>query len=432
MVLALFSGLGLGRRQARNAAGRPGKVDRRFRLRMEGLEDRVTPATLGAPIDIDLNVVGQGANRTIEAVASVAGQAAEVVPLNLTTGSGTSQLLNLELGPIDLNLLGLGVQTSEICLDITATPAGGLLGQLLAGLGSGLNLGQIVSGLGGQLGTVVDGLNDVLDEALGAMTMTGAFEDGDVGTQQVGEDICNVLNLELGPVDLNLLGLGVHLDDCDDGPVTVDVTADPEGGLLGQLLCGLAGGIDLGGIDLDDLVGRVDDLIGRLGDLADQLGGLDELPDRVVRQIENVTDQLQRIADRVEDLGDLDRFADRLDRAIDRIDDILGRVGDISDRLVDRAERLVDQLGDLLNDVDDDADLDRIADRADRLLDRLGDVFDRLDDVADDRLVDRAERLLERLGDVFNRLDDVNNPDRLVDRAERLLERLGDVLGRVA
>ena len=39
---------------------------------------------------------------------------------------------------------------------------------------------------------------------------------------------------------LNLLGLVVNLDDCDDGPVQICISADPAGGLLGQLLCALA------------------------------------------------------------------------------------------------------------------------------------------------------------------------------------------------
>jgi hypothetical protein len=49
--------------------------------------------------------------------------------------------------------------------------------------------------------------------------------------------VCSVLHLELGPLDLTLLGLHVHLDQ-----VVLDITADPSGGLLGQLLCSLAGG----------------------------------------------------------------------------------------------------------------------------------------------------------------------------------------------
>ena len=48
--------------------------------------------------------------------------------------------------------------------------------------------------------------------------------------------ICPVLDLTLGPVDLNLLGLLVHLD-----AVHLTINADSEGGVLGSLLCSLAG-----------------------------------------------------------------------------------------------------------------------------------------------------------------------------------------------
>lgn len=48
---------------------------------------------------------------------------------------------------------------------------------------------------------------------------------------------CDVLNLVLGPLHLNLLGLVVDLNQ-----VVLNVTADPNGGLLGSLLCSLAGG----------------------------------------------------------------------------------------------------------------------------------------------------------------------------------------------
>ena len=46
---------------------------------------------------------------------------------------------------------------------------------------------------------------------------------------------CNVLTLTLGPLDLNLLGLRVQLN-----RVNLRITAIPGGGLLGDLLCGIA------------------------------------------------------------------------------------------------------------------------------------------------------------------------------------------------
>jgi hypothetical protein len=53
---------------------------------------------------------------------------------------------------------------------------------------------------------------------------------------QSAQRICPVLDLTLGPLDLNLLGLLVHLD-----TVHLTITADSNGGLLGSLLCSLAG-----------------------------------------------------------------------------------------------------------------------------------------------------------------------------------------------
>ena len=78
----------------------------------------------------------------------------------------------------------------------------------------------------------------------------------EVGGSPGAEGECDILNLALGPVNLDLLGLVVNLDDCEGGPVTVDITADPEGGLLGDLLCGIAGLLDSGvplGTILDQL-----------------------------------------------------------------------------------------------------------------------------------------------------------------------------------
>ena len=55
---------------------------------------------------------------------------------------------------------------------------------------------------------------------------------------------CDVLNLVLGPLDLDLLGLQVHLD-----KVVLDITAVPgAGNLLGNLLCAVAGLLDAQGV----------------------------------------------------------------------------------------------------------------------------------------------------------------------------------------
>jgi hypothetical protein len=150
--------------------------------------------------------------------------------------SGECPILNLSLGPIDLTLLGLNVETSRICLDITAQRGGGLLGDLLCGVANllqgGTPLADVMATLQaqGNEARFLNGLTSVLDQVFDRLSSNSAATAAS----------CNVLNLAIGPLDLNLLGLRVELDDCEGGPVTLDITATPGGGLLGDLLCGLA------------------------------------------------------------------------------------------------------------------------------------------------------------------------------------------------
>jgi hypothetical protein len=145
-------------------------------------------------------------------------------------------ILDLSLGPIDLNLLGLRVLTSPICLEVTAFERGGLLGDLLCSvanlLAGGMPLSDVLTQLQqqGDLTRFLNGLTSLLDQVFDRIT---------ANTSLAGAT-CSVLSLELGPLELNLLGLEVALDDCSNGPVTVDITAIQGGGLLGDLLCGLA------------------------------------------------------------------------------------------------------------------------------------------------------------------------------------------------
>ena len=69
---------------------------------------------------------------------------------------------------------------------------------------------------------------------------------------------CEVLDLVLGPLDLNLLGLNVHLD-----KVHLNITAVPgAGNLLGNLLCAVAGLLD--GTGLGGLSGILTNLLNAL------------------------------------------------------------------------------------------------------------------------------------------------------------------------
>ena len=165
------------------------------------------------------------------------GTTAFETPITVTSSAaqeGECPILNLSLAPIHLSLLGLNVDTSAICLDITAIDGGGLLGDLLCAIANLLQRGQpladVLSGLTApQLDRLSAGLTQVLNQAVFArLTSSDALQ----------QATCTILNLALGPIDLNLLGLRVELDDCADGPVVLLITAT-EGGLLGDLLGGL-------------------------------------------------------------------------------------------------------------------------------------------------------------------------------------------------
>ena len=157
--------------------------------------------------------------------------------------TGACPILNLSLAPIHLGLLGLNVDTSSICLDVTAYQGRGLLGDLLCGvanlLNGGTSLADVLAGLSPEQATRLNaGLTSVLNQAV--------FTPISRSPALVGAS-CTILNLALGPLDLQLLGLRVELDNCADppGPVTLDITATPgAGNLLGNLLCGLTGILD--------------------------------------------------------------------------------------------------------------------------------------------------------------------------------------------
>ncbi|CAI9399068.1 hypothetical protein [Nocardioides sp. T2.26MG-1] len=68
---------------------------------------------------------------------------------------------------------------------------------------------------------------------------------------------CDILHLVLAPLDLDLLGLKVHLD-----RVVLDIVAATGGGrLLGNLLCAVTGLLDGG---LQGLLGRLTDLLNQI------------------------------------------------------------------------------------------------------------------------------------------------------------------------
>jgi hypothetical protein len=78
-------------------------------------------------------------------------------------------------------------------------------------------------------------LNGTIRDSSGAIVGTVRNAAAEVAVN-AAKGSCSVLHLELGPVDLDLLGLQVHLN-----RVVLDITAVPgPGNLLGNLLCSIA------------------------------------------------------------------------------------------------------------------------------------------------------------------------------------------------
>jgi hypothetical protein len=141
-------------------------------------------------------------------------------------------ILSLNLAPLRLELLGLIVELDRVVLTIKADSNGGLLGGLLCGLAGGSGLTALPTTVAANRLTTV--------AKQGGLTAGPGFAlpvQAPTALPPVPGGICTVLDLVLGPLDLNLLGLMVHLD-----RVHLRITADPTGGLLGSLLCSLAGG----------------------------------------------------------------------------------------------------------------------------------------------------------------------------------------------
>lgn len=169
------------------------------------------------------------------------------VTLAVATQRGRCQVLTLTLDDLQLDLLGLRVDLSEVNLLIRAIPRGegsGVLGRLFCALSrSTIRLGRGSSAASAE--KVVASLNTRLKKRpMRAFRATAllAAEEGEAGAAQAAPS-CRVLNLILGPLDLNLLGLVVNLYGPNrNAPVTLTITSFPGQGVLGDLFCSLSGG----------------------------------------------------------------------------------------------------------------------------------------------------------------------------------------------
>src|SRR5918997_6616285 len=186
--------------------------------------------------------------------------------------NGRCNILALRLAPVHLALLGIRVDTSHISLDVTARRRGGVLGRLFCALANAeVRFPR----------AAIARINRQLDDA---PIVTGSSAPVRAATHR---GTCQILDLILGPLHLDLLGLVVDLyGRTKSDPVQVTITGEPGHGLLGDLLCSLAGGGNVTSLtQLQSLLGslgvnltdaQLQGLLTQLG-IGDLAGGLSQL-----------------------------------------------------------------------------------------------------------------------------------------------------------
>jgi hypothetical protein len=150
-----------------------------------------------------------------------------------TAAAGKScQILNLTLNQLHLSLLGLNVDLAKVVLTITGIkqghPGGGILGSLFCSLASTKLTKAQRAGAARQL------TSDLQRRTNQRVLRFGVNLRPNATTAAAGAT-CPVLDLILGPLHLDLLGLVVDLN-----KVHLTVTATQGGGVLGNLFCSLS------------------------------------------------------------------------------------------------------------------------------------------------------------------------------------------------
>lgn len=190
----------------------------------------------------DRKIVARGVLTTRVSGANQSQAARTPVTFAVVAQAGRCHVLTLNLQGLDLTLLGLNVNLSEVNLRIYARRGGGLLGDLFCALSrSQRRLARGASAAGAR--KVVRALNSELEDRPMRVFQGSAGLEADEGASAAqAPATCEVLRLVLGPLRLNLLGLVVELYGPNrNSPVTLTITGIRGGGILGDLFCGLTG-----------------------------------------------------------------------------------------------------------------------------------------------------------------------------------------------
>ncbi len=163
--------------------------------------------------------------------------------------AATTQVLELFVAPVKLDLMGAVVTTSPIRLSISATSGPGLiLGNVLTALSDLFNdpPAQLdLAFLNDRLAGLLAGLRAQLPNFSSAEVPNPVLEEGDV------------LSLTVPAIDLDLLGLMLQTT-----PITVDVSSrEGDGLLLGNVLSSALGTLDATPAELSELSGHLNNVL---------------------------------------------------------------------------------------------------------------------------------------------------------------------------
>ncbi|MGN6170068.1 MAG: hypothetical protein ACTHQQ_18140 [Solirubrobacteraceae bacterium] len=238
LVAAAFSVLAFAAIVALPANANPSPQDRASTSRL-ALTAKITSFRA-----TDRGVVAKGTlTGTLNSGTHVSRQSAPVSFKVAAAGQGARcNVITLRLAPLNLELLGVQVTTSDISLDVYA-----LHGRVLGNLFCALANAKVTLP---HAARAASALNSRLHGR--PLRVFAASQSLPASAAQAQPQTCQVLKLVLGPLHLDLLGLVVDLyGKTHVNPVVVTINAVPSQGLLGQLLCGLAGGggiTSLGGL----------------------------------------------------------------------------------------------------------------------------------------------------------------------------------------
>jgi hypothetical protein len=225
-------------------------------------------------------VVAKGTlNGKLTSGTSVSRKSAPVSFAVAAASSGARcNVITLRLAPLNLELLGVQVTTSYISLDVYAVH-----GRVLGNLFCALAHAKVTLPSADRVARALN--SHLAGRPLHVFAASESLPAAAAAAAQ--PQTCQVLKLVLGPLHLDLLGLVVDLyGKTHANPVIVTINAVPSQGLLGQLLCSVAGGSGinslaglqslLSGLGVNLSTTQIQNLLNQLG-ITDLSSGLTQL-----------------------------------------------------------------------------------------------------------------------------------------------------------